>query len=315
MLASTAAGAQSTPPVVTAGFSADTVLIGDQFRLEVKVAKDVSQVVDFPRFKDSRLGGPFEILSESLDTLEREGRRMVLRKSYLLTVFDAGQYKMDSLPVLYVDKNIVDTLHSQDSLRIVVNTLPVDTLTQTIVDIKKPLETPFVWAELKRFGWWFAAGIGLLALLAFGIWYYIRRRKRLPVFSRPRPADPPHVAAIKALEKVYHEKLWQNHKYKQYYTRITDIVREYIEQRYGINAMEQTSDQILGWLDQAGFLAPRDRQKLAELFGVADLVKFAKYVPAPETNEMAYDNAYFFVEETKPAAGEAEEKDKKEGEA
>ena len=119
-------------PTVRAKFSADSVLIGDQFRLEVEVDKDMMEIVEFPVLKQT-LGDStdIEVLGESLvDTLQSDGRRLTLRKEYTLTSFDEGDYHTGKFPVLYVDKNIVDTLWSQDSLRIVVNTIPVDTVKQ-----------------------------------------------------------------------------------------------------------------------------------------------------------------------------------------
>lgn len=110
--------------------------------------------------------------------------------------------------------------------------------------------------------------------------------------------------AIRALEKLHSRKLWQNGKHKEYYSQLADIVRIYIEQRYGIGAMEMTSDQILDAVRNVN--DERLREKLRELFGLADLVKFAKLAPTPEDNEQAYFDAYFYVEETKelPAPGQ-----------
>lgn len=298
--------ARPVPPVVNARFTADTVLIGDQFSLQVEVKKNASQRVEFPHFENGYIVENVEILSESLDTLKREGTEMVLQKNYLLTVFDEGAYSLGTFPVLYLDKNTVDTIPSADTLFIVVNTIPVDTLTQTIADVRKPLDTPFVFAEIRDLFWLILASLLLIAAL---VYFIIRRRRKMPLFSRPKPADPPHVAAIKALEEVYSEKLWQNNKQKQYYTRVTDIIRIYIENRFCIHAMEKTSDEILRSFDEAALLSGSDRRKLSELFAVSDMVKFAKYIPTGEENEMSYNNAYYFVEETKQAEEEQPEKE------
>ena len=91
-----------------------------------------------------------------MDTLQSDGRRLTLRKEYTLTSFDEGDYHTGKFPVLYVDKNIVDTLWSQDSLHIVVNTIPVDTVKQKIHDVKRPIHTPVrseSSADISRWAW------------------------------------------------------------------------------------------------------------------------------------------------------------------
>ncbi len=229
------------PPRVEARLSADSLWIGDHFTLEVEVEKDLTQVVDFPQFEGDKLGENVEILAElPLDTLFREGRQVKIRKRYLLTAFEAGRYNLGVFPALYLDKNIVDTLYTADSLRFTVYTFPIDTLTMEIRDIKAPLPAPVHPGEWL--GWaflWF-----LIAQLLFAIGYIIYHRPRKPVEKRPkRPSEPPHVTAIRELEKLQGEKLWQNQRHKLYYTRLTDIVREYIEGRYGAAAMEMTSER------------------------------------------------------------------------
>lgn len=143
--------AQPKTPSVEARFSADSVLIGDQFRLDIEVDKDVMEVVEFPVFDRRHLGGDstdIEILAEGpVDTLKTDGRRITLKKSYLLTCFEEADYRIGKFPVLYINKNIIDTLWSRDSLRIFVNTLSVDTATQTIHDVKLPLEVPVRFGE------------------------------------------------------------------------------------------------------------------------------------------------------------------------
>ena len=99
-------------PTVRVKFSADSVLIGDQFRLEVEVDKDLMEIVEFPVLKET-LGDStdIEVLGESLvDTLQSDGRRLPLRKEYTLPSFDEGDYHTGKFPVVYVDYNFVDTL-------------------------------------------------------------------------------------------------------------------------------------------------------------------------------------------------------------
>ena len=298
----TGAAAQSQPPRVTARFVPDSIAIGDRFELEITVDKDQLQLVDFPVFEGGKLTDQIEIVEElPVDTLSHEGRRMRLGKRYRLTTFEEGVHPVGRFPTLYIDKNIVDTLHSVDSLVLQVGTFEIDTTTMTIRDVKPTMGAPLRFGEIS--GW---LGWGLLALLAIAliIWRIVSLRRNLTMFGKPKPVDPPHVAAIRALEILHNQKLWQNNKHKQYYTRLTDIVREYLDGRYGIPAMEMTTDETLEelarWEIPAAHFA-----NLRDMLSMADLVKFAKFVPDDDENETAYTHAYYFVENTKPNEIEA----------
>lgn len=286
----------SRAPEISAIVSPDSIQIGDHFRIEVQVTKDQMQVIDFPRFEKGEKGEKIELLqSGPVDTLKREGRSITLRKTYTMTCFDEGAYNLGRVPMLYVDKNITDTIWSKDSLRLRVYTIPVDTLTQTIYDIKKPLRTPLRFGE---FGGYLLIGVLIIALLAVLIWYLVKRLKNRPVFSRPAIQEPAHVTAIRELEKLHAQKLWQSGKHKPYYTGITDILRGYLDGRYGVKAMEMTSDEILDGIRTLN-LPPADVSLLTEMLRTADLVKFAKHIPGGDENEMIYHHAYSFIEDTK----------------
>ena len=130
-------------PRVRAHFSTDSILLGDRFQLSVEVDKDMMQVVEFPAFDNGRLADSIEIVSEGpVDTLAQEGRRLKLKRTYELTCFEPAVYRMGRFPVLYIDKNLVDTLWSEDSLQVTVQTIEIDTTTQQIYDIKPRSKPP-----------------------------------------------------------------------------------------------------------------------------------------------------------------------------
>ena len=116
---------------------------------------------------------------------------------------------------------------------------------------------------------------------------------------------PPHVEAIRALEGLHNQKLWQNNKHKAYYSGLTDILRRYLAGRYGIGALEMTSDEIIDAVRPLD-LPRKSAMELTALLREADLVKFAKATPEAEQNEADYLKAYYFVEETKVAEAEEE---------
>lgn len=292
----------SNAPRVRAHFSTDSILLGDRFQLSVEVDKDLMQVVEFPTFDNGRLADSIEIVSEgAVDTLAQEGRRLKLKREYELTCFEPAVYRMGRFPLLYIDKNLVDTLWSEDSLQLTVQTIEIDTTTQQIYDIKPPIKTPLRFGEISGYLLRILLGLIVLGVIAYVL---IRRLQRKPLLGgAPAPEDPPHVAAIKSLEKLHAQKLWQSGKQKQYYTRLTDILRAYMQRRYGFRAMEYTSAEILAKLRNEE-LSERTRKRIENLLPLSDFVKFAKYVPDAQQNEDAYQDAYYFVEETKESERE-----------
>ena len=283
LLAGAAARAQSDVPQVTAHIQPDSVMIGDRFDLVVDVEKDLVQVVQFPEFED-KPGSPIELHKEyPIDTLERDGRHLKLRKRYTLAAFEEGKWNLGHPAVLYADKNIVDTLWARDSLYL-----------------------PFRFGEVSGYAQWGALALVLLLAAAYALKRYLESRgKRLGDLFRPSPPQPPHVVAIKALEALHHQKLWQNNKHKQYYSALTDILRTYVAARWGFGAMEMTSDEIIETM-RAEELPDKARMDLTAILRDADLVKFAKATPEAEQNEADYLKAYYFVEETKVAEAEEE---------
>ena len=293
--------AQSKQPVVTARIEPDSIGIGDRFDLIIEVEKDLVQVVEFPVFEPE--SEYFEIYEDApADTLEHEGRRLRLRKRYRLAAFEEGRFNLGQAQVLYADKNIVDTLWTKgDSLLLTVGTFQIDSTSQSIFDLKPQKTLPFRFGEISGYLLW---GLLVLLLLGAGAWYLLRwldrRGKHLGDLFRPAPPQPAHVVAIKALERLHHQKLWQNSKYKEYYSELTDILRTYISGRWGIGAMEMTTDEIVAAMRDIE-LPDKAAMDLVTILRDGDLVKFAKDTPDAEQNENDYLKSYYFVEETKPA--------------
>ncbi len=287
------------PPVVRASVTPDSVSIGDHFTLEITVDKDLMQIVDFPAFEGKMVSDQIELLEEGpVDTLKQDGRRIELRKRYRLTTFDEGYYTIGKIPVMWIDKNLTDTLYSVDSLMLTVTTFQIDTTKQTIYDIKPVAKAPFNPMEILLYvlAYIFIIRPLVIAIAAIVI---LRKRKKDVTTGKLKPSEPPHVAAIRNLEMLHNQKLWQNNKHKPYYTRLTGILREYIEGRYDINALEMTSEEIMEALSDAGIMQ-KPYADLDNVLREADLVKFAKYIPEAEDNEKAYFAAYYFIENTKP---------------
>ena len=299
--------AQSTPPKVTAYLEPDSILIGDRFTLTIDVEKDQVQNLFFPAFTmgeaedEKPQFGIVECLEDHpTDTLEHKGRFMRLRKRYTLTAFDEGVYNLGRPSVLYADKNIVDTLYgSVDSLLIVVSTFKIDS-TSMLCNIKPVKNMPFRFGEI---GGYVAVSLGVLALIALAIYLLARhlakRGKSIADLFKPEPPLPPHIIAITALEELQNQKLWQNNRHKEYYSALTDILRTYIDGRFGVGAMEMTTDEIIEAIKSLD-LTQKLAMDVLNVLRDADLVKFAKAMPEAAENESAFSKVYYFVEETKP---------------
>ncbi len=286
-------------PRVEARVEQDSVGIGDRFTYSIIVEQDQVQVVAFPEFT-SQEGDVIELVeSLPIDTLEQDGRRLKLRKRFTLTTFEDGDLNLGLAQVLYLDKNIADTLYSTDSVRLRVHTFQIDSTSRSIYDIKEQRAMPFKFQEIKGYTQW-----GLLTLVVLVIAILVARRilaargKKLSDLFKPTPPLPPHTEAIKALESLHNQKLWQNEKYKEYYSALSDILRHYIARRYEITAMEMTSEEIIAAAKEID-LPSKSSIDLTTLLRDADLVKFAKATPDGEENEAHYWRAYYFVEETK----------------
>lgn len=299
--------AQSTPPKVTAYLEPDSILIGDRFTLTIDVEKDQVQNLFFPAFTMGEAEGEkpqfgiVECLEDHpTDTLEHKGRFMRLRKRYTLTAFDEGVYNLGRPSVLYADKNIVDTLYgSVDSLLIVVSTFKIDS-TSMLCNIKPVKNMPFRFGEI---GGYVAVSLGVLVLIALAIYLLARhlakRGKSIADLFKPEPPLPPHIIAITALEELQNQKLWQNNRHKEYYSALTDILRTYIDGRFGVGAMEMTTDEIIEAIKSLD-LTQKLAMDVLNVLRDADLVKFAKAMPEAAENESAFSKVYYFVEETKP---------------
>lgn len=307
LLAAAAAPAAADTPVVRGRVEPDSIMIGDRFDYVIEVEKDLVQTIVFPEFRPEAAGGIELVESLPVDTLTRDGRRLTLRKRYRMAAFDEGIVNMGVAEVLYADKNILDTLRTRDSIYLEVATFQIDSTSQSIYDLKGQKTLPFRFAEIGGYVRWGLALVLLIGALAYALQRYLRQRgKRLGDLFKPAPPQPPHVVAIRALEALHHQKLWQNNRHKQYYSALTDILRTYICGRWGVGAMEMTSDETIEAMRTVE-LPDKARMDLTAILRDADLVKFAKATPDAEQNETDYQKAYYFVEETKPATEEPSE--------
>ena len=281
---------------VSVSLERDSIWLGDQLKMILVAEYPTGANISFPELKDSLANG-VEIISRSKRDSSKIGDGiMQMRQNYLITAFDSGPHPVGPFLFALHSKAIPDTLRS-NRLSLFVKVPPVD-LKKGFADIKKPYGAPITFKEVAPW----ILGIILLATIVFLIIYAIsRRRKNIPLFTLPaKPKLPPHVVALSELDKLKEEQLWQHDKVKDYYTRLTDIIRVYIEERYEIPAMEQTSQEILNqFKGEHSAIKGKLFSGLQRTLETSDLVKFAKYTPLADENHFVLVQAYTLVEETK----------------
>ncbi|MCK5135478.1 MAG: hypothetical protein KAR19_06780 [Bacteroidales bacterium] len=289
-----ATSAQAQLISVMSQVSSDSMMIGDQviFNIHVEAAENI--VFTLPLVKDT-LNSNIEVLfSISSDTTLLAGRQVV-DHSYMITGFEQGMQLVPPQPVVYTFDNTTDTALSMPLIIHVIE--PAVDTTQQIKPIKPPINTPLTFKEVLP---WIALGMGgwMLATLIIALAWMYRQRSKDPKIFAIKPQEPAHVIAFRELDRLKEEKIWESGQIKQFYTRLTEITRHYIERQYGIPAMERTTGEILDAFRKSNIEDSLLDEMLKELLELSDLVKFAKEDPLPVDNQTNLNAAYLFVQKT-----------------
>ncbi len=283
------------------------ILIGEQTLLHLTVTTDKDKNVQILIPADTLMRG-VEVLTASIpDSTIIENDRLLIKQDILITSFDSSLYLLPPIKVIDGPDTI---LSNQVALK--VSTIPVNVdAPEEFNDIKTVWKPPFVLADYYPL----IFGILIALFLICVIGYIIQRRKNrksLIPFRKEAPKLPPHEQAISELNEIKQQKLWQQGRNKEYYTSITETLRRYINDRFGINAMEMTSGEILDIIRRESE-ADSVYENLKQILQLSDFVKFAKFNPLPDENDLSMMNAYLFVNQTKPTViAPTDEKEKEE---
>ena len=278
----------------------DSVLIGDQLRYGIRINSlpEGTRMV-LPEWSDPFVDKVEMLTGWRTDTLRtrkaKKGKPALLdlEAAVTLTSFDEGLYELPPISVqLIYEDGVVDS-RDCESMFLDVTTMPVDTSSFEVHDIKGQIRYPVTFREVLP---WLAGGIGIGALIAGLVWLAVRLvRRRKGEDGRPR--DPAHIVALRKLDALRGESLWEAEKQKLFYSGVTDALREYIDARYDVSAMEMTTAEIFDGLKDRE-ISPDLYNQLQELFSRSDFVKFAKHVATREENASAVPLAVRFVTET-----------------
>jgi len=261
------------------------MMIGEQAQVTVTVQAPEGAKVEMPTFQPRQ-----QIVAgvEVIATQRTDDRTLLLT----LTSFDGNLYYLPPFKVKVNGKTIESKSLALKVVEVEVDTTKLD----KFFGPKDVQDNPFQWSDWKLSFW---LSILILVLWAVAYYLYLRLRDNKPIIARIKIVKRllPHQKAMKEIEQIKADKMVASEDQKEYYTKLTDTLRKYIEERYGFSAMEMTSSEIIARLTSSG-----DQQSLDELrrlFMTADLVKFAKYSTMINENDANLVNAIDFINQTK----------------
>lgn len=270
------------------------MVIGQQTDVTVTVTAKEGDQVEFPNFKPLQqiIPGVEIVESGPMTTSGKSDGSCLFQRTYTLTSFDGKLYYLPPFAVKVNGKEYKSKSLALKVLEIEVDTTNVD----KFFGPKDVQDNPFSWQEWSVIFW---LSLIMLAMISITYYLYLRLRDNKPIVAKIRIIKRllPHQKAMKEIEAIKADKMVMSENQKEYYTKLTDTLRKYIEERYGFRAMEMTSSEIIDRLTET-----QDSQALDELrllFNTADLVKFAKYSTLINENDMNLVNAIEFINKTK----------------
>jgi hypothetical protein len=281
---------------VTSAPDTTAILIGDHTGFTVTAELPAGISADLSAANDTLAGKIVILRRDPRDTVVSGDGTTTITDRYLVTAFDTGSYSIppfyaevvsgDSVLRFYSDYSFLDVRRP--------DVTPSDT-TDVIFDIVPPRNAPVTFAEIIP---WL-----VITLVAAAVIYLLARflpRNPLRRLVRPpAPKEPAHITALRDLQALRADELWQKGEIKEYYSRLSDILRRYIDNRYAISSPELTTDETVRMLHRASVTTPAQMALVKEILSVSDMVKFAKYIPDGGSNDVMHENAVRFVEETR----------------
>lgn len=278
---------------VDANLNKQKVFIGQTAKLNLRANITEGTKLQFPILKDT-ITSKIEIRSISkIDTVRNnQGKEITLRQSIEIASFDTGYFAIP--PMEFIDQSN-NKKYATQALLFGVSIVPVDT-TLAIKDIRGPIAAKIPWWDYIKSYWWILLVIAAL----FGFYFYNKRRKNKPkiLVEEVKEIIPAHIIALEALHKLKEEAIWKNGAFKEFHILLSEILREYLEKRYGLFAMELTTEEIIISLKSVS-IDSDSKAKLKQVLFLSDMVKFAKEIPIAAENEQSINNAILFVESTK----------------
>ncbi len=282
-----------TSTVATARLDARQIMVGDQARLFLEVQNNPTLgALQWATIPDTF--NNLEVVERGkIDTI-KNGDVVTYRQRLLITGFDSGLFKVPSFVFSVIPGSGTAFTVQSDSFQLLVQTVAVDT-TKGFKGIKGIIYVNSSW---KDYIWYIVGGVVILALIIFAVWYYLRKK----MAAKPVPKGPQESLqdyTLRLLSALDSKQLWQKKQVKEYYVELTDIVRNYIEQRFNTQALELTTEEILNKVQLVKDLQPH-YDILFQILQTGDLAKFAKFQPLPHEHIDAMDKAKEFINTSRP---------------
>lgn len=293
----TVSSAQAT---LRAELSGTEIMIGDQVNLEIRVnlPEQAEISVDLRPIDDA---DNLEVVRESEPVVQETAQGVFLSKNIIITSFEAGEYIIPALSVAirYAGGGQEDLRTNEIPLK--VTTVAVNSDSLQLAPIKDIYREDFAFRDALPY---LLAGIAVLALLGFlGWWFFVRKNEPEPEIV-PTAYRSLHDIALEKLDQLEKEKRWQQGQIKSYYSRMTFVAREYLEHRFKIPALENTTGEILQNLEAKHEIDEQHLQQLRHILTASDMVKFAKAQPAATFHTEALEVTREFIQTTKDTEGE-----------
>jgi len=296
---------QTKAQEVTAKIDRDTIKIGEQIKYTITAKVKPEDVITFP---EGQTFTPLEMVEAfKIDTTQLEPKK-ILSKTYALTQFDSGSYVI-SQQTLKLNDDFLQT----DTIRVKVNDVAVDTTKQKLFPIKTyiDIEKPF---EISSWLWWVIFGVLIIVALAYVILKFKNKK------DKKKRRIPPYQKALQSLQELDNSKLIEDRNLKEYYSKLTEISRRYLEEKVEIRALEYTSNELVAELEnrrrsqnlEVSHELVEDFKKVLQR---ADLAKFAKSAPDVITAKSDRKNIETFTNSMQTAIPEPTEEEKKRDEA
>jgi hypothetical protein len=284
------------PVQVRAGVDRATATIGDRVTFSLVITRPADLEVEVPE-PAGELGG-LRIEDRALEPARRASRddRVVERSTYTLVADRVGSYVIPRLAVRYGEGEDGGSVETPEVFVEVASVLPDDESELSDIRDVKPLHRlARRWAVLLA-----AAAAALLAIaLAAALWWWWRRRRA----GATEPALAPHEVALRALECLWRTDFTDPEALRRYYFALSETLRAYVEGRFGLNATDLTTEEILGRIAELPALPPADADRLRGFLTATDRVKYAAVLPSRREIDATFRAAVSFVESTRPSAG------------
>jgi hypothetical protein len=283
---------------VSASIDSVQMFIGEQAKLTIQALQPQDHTLQFPIFSDSITSNLELVSTLKPDTVLLENSMLQVTNTYIVTSFDSALVYHPGFEI-----KAGDNVYLTNPISIKIVDMPIDTTQQAITDIKDIYQPPIDWMFYLTIAGYTILVILIIALIIYLLNKYLKSRNTNQSEPQPEPIDPrkAHEIAYDELEALRQKQLWQSQQFKTYYTELTEILRRYISNRYAIDAMEQTSDDILSEFRRNKELKDKKAEikLLNDVLQLADLVKFAKWQPLPDECERSFHQVTQFIDQTK----------------